>query len=67
MSPVTAHTHKKLNICYLSYASTLDFVTKTHSFRDKMLQIFNYKLPQVFLFKYLWQIITLGGNICKNT
>ena len=35
MSPVTAHTHKKLNICYLSYASTLDFVTKTHSFRDK--------------------------------
>ena len=35
MSPVTAHIHKKLNICYLSYASTLDFVTKTHSFRDK--------------------------------
>ena len=35
MSPVTAHTHKKLNICYLSYASTLNFVTKTHSFRDK--------------------------------
>ena len=45
MSPVTAHTHKRLNICDLSYASTLNFVTKTHSFRDKMLQVFNYKLP----------------------
>ena len=43
MSPVTAHTHKRLNICYLSYASTLDFVIKTHSFRDKMLQIFRIR------------------------
>ena len=45
MSPVTAHTHKRLNICYLSYASTLDFVTKTHSFRDKIASGQRSKIP----------------------
>ena len=44
MSPVTAHTHKRLSICYLSYASTLDFVTKTHSFRDKIASALRSKI-----------------------
>lgn len=62
MLPFKTCTHKILNLCDLSCDSALDFVTKTHGFRDKTehhLQANLGVLESGFLFGSL--IFTVNG------